>query len=54
MGVERVDAIAARRNASSPMNGGFFNIKNGEPIGLFKVAGELVSDTEMHEGRRRD
>jgi hypothetical protein len=50
MGVERVDAIAARRGAVVAINGGFFNIKNGEPTGLLKVAGELVSDTEVHKG----
>src|SRR6187401_2418691 len=50
MGVERVDAIAARRGALVAINGGFFNIKNGEPVGLLKVAGELVSDTEVQKG----
>ena len=50
MGVERVDAMAARRGALVAINGGFFNIKNGEPVGLLKVAGELVSDTEVQKG----
>jgi hypothetical protein len=50
MGVERVDAIAARRGALVAINGGFFNIRNGEPVGLLKVAGELVSDSEVHKG----
>ena len=50
MGVERVDAMAARRGALVAINGGFFNIKNGEPIGLLKVAGELVSDTDVQKG----
>ena len=29
------------------VNAGFFNVNNGEPVGLLKVAGELVSDTPM-------
>ena len=50
MGTERVDAIAARRNAIAAVNGGFFNINNGEPTGLLKVAGELVSDATVAKG----
>lgn len=50
MEAERVDAIAARRDALAAVNGGFFNVKNGEPIGLLKVAGELVSDVKLTRG----
>jgi hypothetical protein len=45
MMAERVDEIAQRHNAIAAINAGFFNVKNGEPAGLLKVAGELVSDT---------
>jgi hypothetical protein len=47
---ERVDAIATRHQAVAAINGGFFNVKNGEPIGLLKVRGELVSDTSLGRG----
>ncbi|HET9368674.1 MAG TPA: phosphodiester glycosidase family protein [Vicinamibacterales bacterium] len=50
MGAERVDEIAARNGAIAAVNGGFFNVKNGEPIGLLKVAGELVSDNGPLKG----
>ena len=50
MDVERVDGIAARYEAIAAVNAGFFNVKNGEPIGLLKVAGELVSDTGLTRG----
>jgi hypothetical protein len=47
---ERVDAIATRHQAVAAINGGFFNVKNGEPVGLLKVRGELVSDTALGRG----
>jgi phosphodiester glycosidase len=47
---ERVDAIATRHQAIAAINGGFFNVKNGEPVGLLKVRGELVSDTSLGRG----
>ena len=47
---ERVDGIARRRQAIAAVNAGFFNVKNGEPAGLLKVAGELVSDTAAFRG----
>jgi hypothetical protein len=47
---ERVDAIAARHKAVAAINGGFFNVKNGEPTGLLKVRGELVSDSSLGRG----
>ena len=50
MDAERVDLIAKRRNAIAAVNAGFFNVKNGEPTGLLKVAGELVSDTGLTRG----
>jgi len=50
MDAERVDLIAKRRNAIAAVNAGFFNVKNGEPAGLLKVAGELVSDTGLTRG----
>ena len=50
MDAERVDGIAKRRNAIAAVNAGFFNVKNGEPAGLLKIAGELVSDTALTRG----
>lgn len=50
MDAERVDAIAARHNAIAAVNAGFFNTRNGEPAGLLKVNGELVSDTSLRRG----
>jgi hypothetical protein len=50
MNAERVDAIAQRHKAIAAVNAGFFNVKNGEPTGLLKVAGELVSDTGLTRG----
>lgn len=47
MRAERVDSIAARKGAVAAVNAGFFNVRNGEPAGLLKVAGELVSDTSL-------
>jgi len=41
--------IAARRGAVAAVNGGYFNA-NGEPLGLLKVAGELVSDGTAAKG----
>jgi hypothetical protein len=47
---ELVSGIAARRGAIAAINGGYFNRANGEPAGLLKVAGELVSDSNMARG----
>ena len=47
---EPVDAIAARHQAVAAINGGFFNVKNGEPTGVLKVRGELVSDSSLGRG----
>ena len=50
MDAERVDAIAKRRDAIAAVNAGFFNVKNGEPVSVLKVGGELVSDTSLVRG----
>jgi len=50
MDAERVDSIARRRQAIAAVNAGFFNVKNGEPVGLLKVAGELVGDNTLTRG----
>ena len=50
MGAETVDAIAARHHAVAAVNGGFFDVKTGEPVSLLKVAGELVSDNAAVKG----
>ena len=50
MGAETVDAIAARHRAVAAVNGGFFDVKTGEPVSLLKVAGELVSDSAAVKG----
>jgi len=47
---ERVDGIARRRQAIAAVNAGFFNVKNGEPVSVLKVGGELVSDTSLARG----
>jgi len=47
---ERVDGIARRRQAIAAVNAGFFNVKNGEPVSVLKVGGELVSDTSLVRG----
>jgi len=50
MGAEPVDGIAARHHALAAVNGGFFDVKSGEPVSLLKVAGELVSDSGAAKG----
>jgi hypothetical protein len=50
MGTERVDEMAGRTGAVAAINGGFFNTRNGEPTGLLKIRGELVSDTRTARG----
>jgi len=47
MDAERVDGIARRHQAIAAINAGFFNVRNGEPVSLLKVAGELVSDNTL-------
>ena len=50
MDAERVADIAARHQAIAAVNGGFFSIRNGEPTGLLKIGGELVSDSAVSRG----
>ncbi len=50
MEAERVADIAARYHAVAAVNAGFFNVRNGEPAGVLKVAGELVSDNTVTRG----
>ena len=50
LSAETVEAMAQRLGAVAAVNGGFFNRNTGEPIGLLKVAGELVSDTGLPRG----
>ena len=47
---EVVAGIAQRQGALAAINGGYFNRDNGEPAGLLKVAGELVSDSSAAKG----
>jgi hypothetical protein len=47
---EPVEGIARRLGAVAAVNGGYFNRANGEPTGLLKVGGELVSDTRTPRG----
>ena len=47
---EPVDAIARRTHAAAAVNGGYFNRANGDPMGLLKVSGELVSDSTLLRG----
>ena len=50
LGHETVEEMSARRQAVAAVNGGFFNVETGEPVGLLKVARELVSDTGTAKG----
>jgi exopolysaccharide biosynthesis protein len=50
MGLETVDSIAQRHQATAAVNGGFFNVANGDPQFVLKEAGELVSDTSVVKG----
>jgi Phosphodiester glycosidase len=50
VGAETVADIAARSHAVAAINGGYFNTKNGEPVSVLKVAGELVSDSALAKG----
>jgi hypothetical protein len=47
---ETVQSIAVRHKALAAINGGFFNNTNGEPTGVLKVSGELVSDASVLKG----
>lgn len=50
MYAEPVLEMATRAKAVAAVNAGFFNVNNGEPVGLLKVAGRLVSDTPITKG----
>ncbi len=50
MGLETVPDIARRYPAIAAINAGFFVVRNGDPAGLLKVHGELVSDTPQVRG----
>lgn len=50
MYAEPVLEMAARAKSLAAVNAGFFNVNNGEPVGLLKVSGELVSDTPVTKG----
>jgi hypothetical protein len=50
MYAEPVLEMATRAKSVAAVNAGFFNINNGEPVGLLKVSGELVSDTPVTKG----
>ena len=47
---ETVQSIAVRHRALAAINGGYFNSVNGEPTGVLKVSGELVSDASLLKG----
>lgn len=50
MYAEAVLPMAERAKAVAAVNAGFFNVGNGEPVGLLKVGGVLVSDTPVTKG----
>jgi hypothetical protein len=50
MGLETVPDIARRYPAIAAVNAGFFVVKNGDPAGVLKVHGELVSDASELRG----
>ena len=49
MGTETVSEMAARHGAVAAINAGFF-LPNGDPAGLFKLNGRLISDTTRPRG----
>jgi hypothetical protein len=49
METERVADIAARHGAVAAINAGFF-LPNGDPAGIYKLGGRLVSDTRRPRG----
>lgn len=50
MYAEQVLPMATRAGSVAAVNAGFFNVRNGEPVGLLKVGGVLVSDTPVTKG----
>jgi hypothetical protein len=49
MDTERVADTASRHGAVAAVNAGFF-LPNGDPAGIYKLAGQLVSDTRRPRG----
>jgi exopolysaccharide biosynthesis protein len=49
VGLETVADTAARAGAIAAINAGFF-LKNGDPAGLYKIDGRLISDTARSRG----
>ena len=49
VGTETVAELAGRHHATAAINAGFF-LPNGDPSGLFKMDGRLVSDTRRPRG----
>jgi hypothetical protein len=50
LGAETVQSMARRRGAIAAINAGFFVIPTGEPAGLMKTGGVLVSDAPLARG----
>ena len=49
MGTETVASIASRYGALAAVNAGFFQ-PNGDPSGVYKLGGQLISDTRRSRG----
>src|SRR5687768_1124229 len=47
---ETVAATAARHRAAAAVNAGFFLLPSGDPAGVYKINGQLVSDTRRPRG----
>jgi len=50
VGTDTVLNLAKQHRAIAAINGGLFNGRNGDPIAVLKVAGELVSDAPAIKG----
>jgi hypothetical protein len=50
MGLDTVDVIANAHHAIAAVNGGFFNVKTGDPATVLKISGEFVSDATLTRG----
>jgi hypothetical protein len=47
---ETVPEIAVRTRAIAAINGGFFLLPSGDPAGIYKLGGQLISDTKRPRG----
>jgi Phosphodiester glycosidase len=47
---ETIAETAARRQAIAAVNAGFFRLPSGDPAGIYKLNGQLVSDTRRPRG----